>query len=115
MSLHYKLKNSSQHGVSFELIEQLKDSNRREKQQRSKIEYVLPITLGTLKSTTGLDNALKYGNTVHTKPRDYFNRHKNVMGLIITKDSIFYKMLADEGRLSELIVYDEFQGRDNVT
>ena len=79
-------------------------------QRGNKIEFLLPMSLGSLKNTKALDNALKYGNTVHTKPKDYYNRHKNITGLIITKNSIFYENLVNLGRLDDLKIYDEYYG-----
>ena len=88
------------------------DNQRR----KNKIEYVLPMTLGSLKNTKALDNALKYGNTVHTKPKDYYNRTKGKsFGIIITKNSIFYENLANLGRLDDLKIYDEFYGDVNAS
>ena len=87
---------------------QMYDKDRKPDRRSTKIEYLLPMSLGSLKNTKALDNALKYGNTVHVKPKDYYNRYKNTGGLIITKNSIIYQNLAVLGRLDDLIIYDEY-------
>lgn len=86
---------------------QLHDEDRYEV-PKGKKEYIIK-TLNPSKNLKPLDNRLKYAGTIFTRPKDYYNRNRKIDGVIVTNNSIIYKIAREKGYKEgkEIFLYDE--------